>query len=136
MPVYSKASKERLDSCHPELQVIFNEVIKIIDCIVMCGFRNEEEQNKAYAEGKSKLKFPFGNHNRFPSLAVDVYPYPVDFKDTKRFYYFAGLVRGIIMRLQQEGKVTHEIIWGGDWDGDHDLNDQKFNDLVHWEIKL
>ena len=24
--------------------------------------------------------------------------------------------------------------WGGDWDGDNELRDQTFNDLVHFEV--
>jgi len=27
-----------------------------------------------------------------------------------------------------------KIRWGGDWDGDTKMNDQKFNDLVHFEL--
>jgi peptidoglycan LD-endopeptidase CwlK len=27
-----------------------------------------------------------------------------------------------------------EIRWGGDWDGDGDLSDHKFNDLPHFEL--
>ena len=27
------------------------------------------------------------------------------------------------------------IRWGGDWDSDGDINDNKFDDLVHVEIK-
>ena len=28
-----------------------------------------------------------------------------------------------------------DLIWGGDWDGDTDLNDNNFDDLVHFELK-
>ena len=28
-----------------------------------------------------------------------------------------------------------DIIWGGDWDGDTDLKDNAFDDLVHFELK-
>ena len=37
--------------------------------------------------------------------------------------------------LLTEGKIKHEIIYGGDWDGDTDVNDQHFLDLVHFQIK-
>jgi peptidoglycan L-alanyl-D-glutamate endopeptidase CwlK len=28
-----------------------------------------------------------------------------------------------------------KIRWGGDWDSDGDINDNRFDDLVHVEIK-
>lgn len=30
--------------------------------------------------------------------------------------------------------LTGRIRWGGDWDRDHDVKDQTFNDLVHFEV--
>src|SRR6185369_7204924 len=109
-------------------------VIRTFDCTVLEGYRNEEDQEKAFNAGNTKLHWPNGKHNRQPSFAVDVSPYPVDWKDTKRFYHFAGFVLGVAVRLKEEGKMTHAIRWGGDWDCDHDLNDQTFNDLVHFEL--
>ena len=44
------------------------------------------------------------------------------------FYYFGGIVRGIALEM------GIRIRWGGDWDGDHTLNDQNFNDLLHFEV--
>ena len=43
--------------------------------MIVCGHRNKEDQNKAFAEGKSKLKWPKGKHNKLPSQAVDAAPY-------------------------------------------------------------
>jgi len=128
MPKFSQSSLDKLATCDRRLQQVFNEAIKHFDCTVTEGHRGEEAQNRAFAEGKSKLKFPFGNHNSMPSKAVDVYPYPIDMNDTKRFYYFAGFVMGIATSM------GIKLRFGGDWDGDTQINDQKFNDLVHWEI--
>ena len=66
--------------------------ISYIDCSVLCGHRGEEDQNKAYDSGNSKVKWPNGRHNKKPSIAVDVAPYPIDWKDRERMTYFAGMV--------------------------------------------
>lgn len=134
MPTFSEKSKKILSTCHIDLQILFDEVIKHFDCKPTEGHRGKEAQNKAYAEGKSQLKYPDGNHNAFPSNAVDVYPYPIDMKHTSRFYWFGGFVMGIAEMLYMQGKISHKVRYGGDWDGDKDINDQKFNDLVHFEI--
>jgi len=134
MPIFGTSSKVELSSSDPELQILFYEVIKEFDCKVVKGHREQQEQDKAFEEGRSKLKYPNGNHNAIPSNAVDVYPYPIDMKNTNRFYWFAGFVVGIASRLYSEGKMTKKVRWGGDWDGDKDINDQTFNDLVHFEL--
>ncbi|MEE9458265.1 MAG: M15 family peptidase [Candidatus Bathyarchaeia archaeon] len=132
---YSNNSLSKLFTCHRDLQVIFNNVILYIDCTIITGFRSEEEQNKAFNNGLSELKYPLSKHNKNPSLAIDVAPYPIDWNNLIRFYYFGGLVMGISNDLLKAGKITHEIRWGGDWDKDNDFSDQKFNDLVHFELK-
>ena len=92
MPSFGTKSRERLDTCHPDLQTLFNAVIEEVDCSVICGHRNKADQDKAFASGNSKAEYPKGKHNSNPSTAVDVYPYPVDFDDLPRFYYFGGWV--------------------------------------------
>ena len=44
MPKFGNRSKQRLETCHEDLQEIFNEVIKYFDCSVLCGHRGEEDQ--------------------------------------------------------------------------------------------
>ena len=129
MPRFGRKSKERLASCDPMLQKLFNEVIKHVDCGVLEGHRGEERQNKFYDEGKSKVRYPNGRHNANPSLAVDVTPYPVDWEDRERQTLFAGFVLGIARGLG----IT--VRWGGDWDMDFDVQDNKFDDFPHFEIK-
>ena len=125
---YGTRSTKNLSEAHPELQRLFNEVIKHYDCSIIEGYRGEEEQNRAYYAGKSGLKFPSSKHNKKPSLAVDVVPYPIDWRDKDRFYYFGGLVKGIASQL------GIKIRWGGDWDGDNKFKDQSFHDLPHFEL--
>lgn len=125
---FSEASKKHLDTCHPDLQKLMNEVIKWYDCTILCGHRGEDDQNKAFANGNSKLEWPSGKHNSLPSKAVDAAPFPLDWNDIKRFYHFIGFVKGIAKGLRID------IRCGLDWDSDNDFKDQKFNDLPHIEL--
>ena len=153
MPYYSKLSMDGLGTCDDRLQRVFNKVILYHDCKIICGFRGEEEQTEAYESKRSKVQWPNGKHNSFPSLAVDAAPYPIVWpetlkmlnrfkegrgtiaqvmmaiKDLNRFYCFAGYVLG----TAQEMGIP--LRWGGDWDGDMDFKDQTFDDLPHFEIR-
>ena len=129
MPRFGTKSKGRLSSCHPDLQKVFNKVIERVDCSIICGQRGEADQNKAYKEGRSKVKYPNGRHNANPSNAVDVAPYPVDWEDLERFTLFAGYVLGIAQSMEIE------LIWGNDWNGDFNTKDTNFKDYPHFEIK-
>lgn len=138
MPSFSKASLDKLDTCDPRIKMIFGEVVKYVDCTILCGHRSKEEQDIAVAEKKSKTPWPNSKHNSTPSKAVDAAPYPVKWgeqgtpeqrrKDIARFYLFAGYVKSAAdsMRIK--------IRWGGDWDSDMDFNDQNFDDLPHFEL--
>ena len=129
MPKFGRKSRTRLATCDKQLQKLFNEVVKYFDCSVLVGFRGENEQNTAYESGHSKVKWPRGKHNSNPSFAADVAPYPIDWEDRERFIYFGGFVKGCAY------KMDIPLRWGGDWDNDTQLKDQKFNDLVHFELR-
>ena len=129
MPRFGKRSISRLKTCDQKLQELFYEVVKHFDCSIIEGHRGEERQNKAYADGKSKVKYPNGKHNQNPSIAVDVAPYPIDWSDRDRFHYFGGFVLGVAKEMGMN------IRWGGDWNQDTETKDNKFDDLVHFEIK-
>lgn len=134
MPKFSQLSFSKLSTCHIDLQTLFYEVIKHFDCQVLEGYRNQVDQEKAFNAGNSRLRWPNGKHNHNPSMAVDVIPYPVDWNNTKRFYWFAGFVMGLAQKLKDEGKMSHGVRFGGDWDSDKDIDDQTFFDLVHFEL--
>ena len=133
MPKFSQDSFSKLSTCHEDLQVLFYEVIKSFDCMVLEGYRNEFEQNLAFNEGRSQLQWPHGKHNSKPSMAVDVAPYPVDFNNIKRSYWFGGYVMGIAQRLKDEGKMSHSVRWGADFNNNHQIDDN-FLDMNHFEI--
>ena len=69
MPRFGRTSKKRLATCHEDLQDLFAEVIKHVDCSILEGHRSKERQNKLYEEGKTKVKHPNGRHNASPSRA-------------------------------------------------------------------
>ena len=129
MPYFGKSSKKRLSTCDDRLQKVFNEVIKHVDCSVLEGHRSKDRQNKLYEEGKTKVKYPNGRHNRQPSSAVDVTPYPVDWKDRERQTLFAGFVIGVASQM------GINLRWGGDWDQDFQVVDNRFDDFPHFELK-
>ena len=128
MPKFGKKSKLQLLSCDYRLQDVLKEVIKVVDCSVLEGHRNEERQNKLFKEGKTKVTYPKGRHNAKPSRAVDVVPYPVDWKDRERFHLFAGFVIGVAHRMG----IT--LRWGGDWNMNFKVSDNNFDDFPHFEL--
>ncbi len=129
MPKFGRKSRERLNTCDSKLKQVFNEVIKHVDCSILEGHRDKDRQNKLYEEGKTKVKYPNGRHNRQPSSAVDVTPYPVDWKDRERQTLFAGFVIGVASQM------GINLRWGGDWDQDFQVVDNRFDDFPHFELK-
>jgi len=135
MARFSQNSQDRLDTCHTDLIVLFEEVVKDFDCSVICGYRTEQEQMSAYIEGNTQTRWPDSRHNVGPSMAVDVAPYPIDWNDRERFTLFAGFVLGLASALKAQGRIFHSVRWGGDWNGNRQVSDNKFDDLVHFELR-
>ena len=129
MPNFGQKSKKNLSSCHPKLKKVFSEVINTVDCSILEGHRSKDRQNALYKEGKTKVTYPKGRHNSFPSLAVDVAPYPIDWGDRERFHLFAGFVLGIAKSM------GINLRWGGDWNRNWQVDDNKFDDFPHFELK-
>lgn len=128
MPKFGVRSKTNLSQCHIDLQVLFNDVIQYVDCSVICGSRGEKDQNEAFAKGFSKLKYPKSKHNKTPSQAADVVPYPIDWQNKQRFIEFGHFVLERANKLWKEGKITHRVEWGGNW--------VSFPDLPHYQIEI
>lgn len=135
MGLFSKVSQERLNTCHPQLIRLMNIVVLTFDIVVVCGYRGQEDQLKALQDGKTHLGWPHSKHNKQPSEAIDIAPFnskeePIDWKEAGRFIHLGGYVRGIAET------IGIPIIWGGDWDGDFFMNDQRLHDLPHFELIL
>ena len=128
MPKFGKQSLQVLATCDDRIQRVLNQVVQYFDCTVIQGHRGKEEQDRYFREGRSKVKFPDGKHNVMPSRAVDVAPYPIDWQDRERFHYFAGFVLAVGLALGVR------LRWGGDWDRDFEVDDNRFDDLPHFEL--
>jgi peptidoglycan LD-endopeptidase CwlK len=128
MPAFSEKSKQLLSTCHNDLQRLFQEVVKEFDCIILCGHRNKADQDAAVASGNSKAPWPTSKHNSLPSMAIDVVPYPLDWNDRERMCYFAGMVKATAKYL------GISITWGGDFNRNTQLKDEKLFDAPHFQI--
>lgn len=118
---FSLTSEDRLKDCHADLQTICRTVIQEYDHSVICGYRDEEAQGKAFKDGKSKLQWPDSKHNQLPSMAVDVAPYPIDWDNTERFHELAGHM------LEVAYLLNINLEWGGHW--------KTFKDFPHYQLK-
>jgi len=140
MPSFGDTSKARLLTCHHDLIVVMNSAITHgPDFSVLCGHRSTGEQQRLYAQGRTTPGpivtqidgiNDLSNHNANPSTAIDIAPYPIDWKNTSRFMILAGYVLGVSQGLGIDLK------WGGDWDGDFDNKDERFSDLPHFELRV
>lgn len=108
MYYFNEKSRQKLETVHPKIQKIVNEVIKIYDFSIIWGYRGKELQDKFYNMGTG-LKWPTSKHNTEPSLAVDVAPYPIDWQNEKEFVILAGLI------LAEAKKQGIDLVWGGLW---------------------
>ena len=130
MPAFGPESKRHLATLHPDLQRVLTEAIKHKDFSITCGFRNQVDQDAAYAAGNSKLKWPNGEHNKQPSCAVDVAPYPLDWNDAEAFTLLNGFLLGIAAGMGVKLRS------GADWDGDLNVKEHSFKDRPHLELAL
>lgn len=123
---FSKTSAARLATCHPDLQRLFNEVIKRADCTIICGARTLEEQQLAFKNGFSKRdginkKSEHQISKEKPlSTAVDCLPYPLNWNDELGHFKFATIV------FEEACKLGIKIEWGGNWKNPHDR--------PHWQL--
>ena len=128
MARYSTRSEMRLQSCHLHIQRVLRDVLGLFDHTVIEGHRTKAVQNQKVHQGLSQVRWPDGMHNRQPSLAVDIAPYPIDWNDRERFVLLAGVVLGV---AHSHGI---KLRWGGDWDRDMQVKDNNFDDLGHFEL--
>ena len=128
MSSFGAKSLERLATCDPRLQELLKVAITHVDFTVLCGHRTEVEQNEAFAQKHSTVRWPNSKHNSLPAIAVDVAPFPIDWNDTARFARLAGYIE----RIADEKGIA--IRWGGDWNGNWRTLDERFIDMPHIEL--
>ena len=124
LAVYLTLDKRLQEICDYLLQ-------NVADISLVTGYRGEAEQNAKFAAGLSKVRWPEGKHNRRPSIAVDLQPYPVP-ERTEKLWAALAYVAGRAIEYAKARGIT--LRWGGDWNRNGDLSDQNFDDLYHLEI--
>lgn len=141
---FGAKSLNKLASCETDLQLIALESIKAstVDFGINEGHRTVERQKELFDKGWSRIDgiSKKGKHNYFPSKAFDVKIYvigrPELTYDKIHLAYVGGVILTVAQRLYDEGLISHELRWGGNWDGDSELlYDQNLQDLPHFELK-
>ena len=131
MRTWSVNSKKVYDTLDGDLKVLVTRIRdEVVDISLTSGYRDREEQNTLFENSLSTLRWPDSKHNRKPSLAVDLQPYPYPRSELK-LWASLGYIAGHAHRIAQE--EGFRIRWGGDWNRNGDLTDQTFDDLFHLE---
>ena len=125
-----KSQRVRNQLCEELQEVVDFILAEVSDVSLTTGHRDEATQNALYP-AFTKVKFPDSKHNKFPADAVDLQPYPypqVEAELREQLAYIAG-------RAIQYAQSRHIILrWGGDWNRNGDITDNKFDDLFHFEV--
>lgn len=125
-----KKSLDLLQGVHPDLVKVVQLAMsrQIMDFSVNEGTRTAERQKQLVASGFSQtMESKHLVQSDGYGHAVDLVPYPVNWKDTGRFYVLNGIMRSCAAEL------GIKIRTGADWDGDGEVLDQTFFDLPHYE---
>ena len=129
---YSSRSLSRLNTCDPDLVLLFTEVLADSDCpsdiTILEGHRGEARQDEMYRTGKSQLRWPRSKHNSTPSMAVDAAPYingAVSW-DWPDYWPLVGFVKAKWAELAAAGRVNGRLVCGADW--------KSFPDGPHYQI--
>ena len=136
MYYFGDRSRRNLDSCDVRLVHLLEECIEHFDFSVIEGHRTTGRQRILFNEGKSTLDGieKKSKHQSFPSLAVDVMPYPAAlhgvsvWDDMVRWALFIGKIQGIATQM------NINIRCGIDWNNDGSAKDHRFVDAPHIEL--
>ena len=111
MPNFGNKSNLQINTCHPDLVLIAETAIKYYDFSVVCGIREKQAQNLAFARNWSKLKYPESRHNKSIIMyddsisdAMDLAPYSqklkkIDWNNKEAFRFLGGLIIGISEKI-------------------------------------
>jgi hypothetical protein len=132
MRKWGDRSKEVLQTLDEDLQWLCNTILyEVADVSLTCGHRTQAEQDALYPLF-TKLQWPNGKHNSYPSRAVDLQPHPLP-ETEEKLWGALGYIAGRAVEIGKRRGL--KVRWGGDWDGDGDLTDQSFDDLFHIELR-
>lgn len=135
MPSFGARSLHNLSGAHTLLKTLMNTAIEQYDFTIADGGRGRKEQEYAYQHGFSKVHFGDSAHNWIPWVALDIYPYPFDYKPEHE-----KDLRNRLKVLQLEiikpvaKKLGIPIRQGIDFNMNGILTDDHFVDLPHVEL--
>lgn len=135
----SSRSLKNLEDVDPRLVALCKRVNLYIDFEVLCGWRNEEDQEAAFKAGTTKLHYPHGKHNKRPSKALDVAPTFVDvtrkvnIKDVPAIARLVGFFEATAYAMGIKTRLGMD--WDGDWRSEGYTDpDGRFFDGFHIEL--
>ena len=132
MPTFSRQSKTQLATCDKRLQDVANDAIRFVDFAIVEGHRGKVAQDKAFAKGASKVRWPNGNHNKKPSRAFDFAPWPIDWSNKTTALARFMFVSGVLFLCAMKRGV--KLRFGWDWNRNLDPRDESFLDWGHVEV--
>lgn len=125
---------EKLHNVHPDLVAVIQAAAKVWELKIVEAERSLKREEELIRTGKSRLADPRKCLHVVQAdglvHAVDLVPLPLDWNDSRRFYYLGGYVRAVA-----KGLGLH-VRWGGDWNSNTEVKDQTFNDLDHFEVPV
>jgi len=158
MHSFGKASQKQHVTLHSDLQMILDWGIRYcrVDFSLHEGHRIPAKQFEYFKRGRELIDGKWvltkpknkitnvdgikikGKHNYKPSLAVDFTAYVPDKPELKwdshHLTYIGATLIMVAEFLYEEGLIQHKLTWGGDWDHDGNLADNRLYDRPHVEL--
>ena len=135
MAHFGERSEGNLENVDNALVEVCRFVIQKFDFTVLCGWRGEAEQNRAYPK-YTKVKFPNSKHNIMPSMAVDLIPYDAKYGTIVSWTSYEEMAMLAGHMLMAAFALSVELRWGHDWNRNGILWDErgKLVDRPHFEL--
>lgn len=133
-----KQSTQKLQGVHIALALVVNRAIALTsqDFMVTCGVRTKDEQACLYAQGRTTpgpIVTWTMQSRHMPDKdglgrAVDLVPFPVDWKTPSKFDAIAKAM------FAASKELGIPIRWGADWDKDGNPREKGESDSPHFEL--
>lgn len=123
---FSKRSESNLNGVHPDLVKVARLALTLSsrDFTVIEGLRTKERQQQLFKQGATKTM----SSRHLTGHAIDIVPYPLDWKDTMAF----GELAKAMFEASRQLKIP--IRWGADWNRNGRSDDETFYDGPHFEL--
>lgn len=115
-----------LETVKPELKKVILKACETMpfDITILEGIRSYDRQLQLYKEGASKTL----KSKHLTGDAIDIAPWPINWKDIERFNTMAEVV------LNAAKELDVHVVWGGNWsEKPHDPKG-KFQDCPHFQL--